>query len=145
MVDMPVKSRRSHDIGIQDVADVAQVSRAAVSLVLNDRPIRISQEKRRAILEAANKLGYRPHVGARRLIRQKMDTIGLVFPYAPEALSEFRKPLPINPIIGNRHRESWDSSPETDSKKLGPKFRAASSPPDGAEPFPFEMKAIAPH
>ena len=88
MIHMPVSVRRLHDVSIQDVADVAKVSRAAVSLVLNDKPIRISEEKRRAIKEAAVKLGYKPHVGARRLIRQKMDTIGLIYPYDPAALTE---------------------------------------------------------
>lgn len=88
MIAMPVPQRRVRDASIQDVADFAKVSRAAVSLVLNDKPIRISDEKRAAIKEAARRLGYKPHVGARRLIRQKMDTIGLVFPYDPAALTE---------------------------------------------------------
>src|ERR1039458_9943165 len=88
MIGVPPISRRPHDIGIQDVADLVRVSRAAVSLVLNDKPIRISEEKRKAIKEAARQLGYQPHVGARRLIRQKMDTIGLVLPYDPAVLSE---------------------------------------------------------
>jgi LacI family transcriptional regulator len=88
MIRMPVPVRRPRDASIQDVADFAKVSRAAVSLVLNDKPIRISDEKRRAIKEAASRLGYKPHVGARRLIRQKMDTIGLIFPYDPAAMTE---------------------------------------------------------
>jgi LacI family transcriptional regulator len=88
MIQMPVPVRRPRDASIQDVADFAKVSRAAVSLVLNDKPIRISDAKRRAIKEAALRLGYKPHVGARRLIRQKMDTIGLIFPYDPAAMTE---------------------------------------------------------
>ncbi len=105
MMGMPVSVRRRHEVCIQDVADVAQVSRAAVSLVLNDRPIRISPEKRRAILDAATKLGYQPHVGALRLIRQKMDTIGLVFPYSPAALTElFLYELTCNITLAARAR-----------------------------------------
>lgn len=73
---------------IKDVAELAGVSRTAVSLVLNNGEIRISDEKRAAILEAAKKLDYKPHTGARRLARRKTDTLGLVFPYAPAALSE---------------------------------------------------------
>ena len=88
MISMPPISGRRRDVSIQDVADLVQVSRAAVSLVLNDKPIRISDKKRRAIKDAAQRLGYKPHVGARRLIRQKMDTIGLVYPYDPAALTE---------------------------------------------------------
>jgi LacI family transcriptional regulator, galactose operon repressor len=88
MIRMPESVRKSSAVSIQHVAEFAKVSRSAVSLVLNDRPIRITEEKRRAIKEAARKLGYKPHVGARSLIRQKMDTIGLIFPYDPAALTE---------------------------------------------------------
>lgn len=105
MIAMPPISRKHHDASIQDVADLAQVSRAAVSLVLNDKPIRISDEKRLAIKEAARRLGYQPHVGARRLIRQKMDTIGLVFPYDPAVLSElFHFELTRNIVSAARER-----------------------------------------
>lgn len=105
MIAMPSTSRKRHDVGIQDVADLVQVSRAAVSLVLNDRPIRISEKKRQAIKEAAQRLGYQPHVGARRLIRQKMDTIGLVFPYEPAVLSEmFHFELTRNIVSAARER-----------------------------------------
>jgi len=74
--------------GIREVAEAAGVSRTAVSLVLNRGQIRISDEKRKAIWETAARLGYRPHIGARRLARNKTDTIGLVFPYASRALSQ---------------------------------------------------------
>lgn len=105
MIAVPPISQKHHDVSIQDVADLAQVSRAAVSLVLNDKPIRISDEKRRAIKEAARRLGYQPHVGARRLIRQKMDTIGLVFPYDPAVLSElFHFELTRNIVSAARER-----------------------------------------
>jgi DNA-binding LacI/PurR family transcriptional regulator len=105
MIAMPPIARKRHDASIQDVADLVQVSRAAVSLVLNNKPIRISEEKRRAIKEAARQLGYQPHVGARRLIRQKMDTIGLVFPYDAAVLSElFHFELTRNIVSAARER-----------------------------------------
>ncbi|HUJ09504.1 MAG TPA: LacI family DNA-binding transcriptional regulator [Verrucomicrobiae bacterium] len=105
MIAVRSSTQRRHDVSIQDVADLVQVSRAAVSLVLNDKPIRISEEKRQAIKEAARRLGYQPHVGARRLIRQKMDTIGLVFPYEPAVLSEmFHFELTRNIVSAARER-----------------------------------------
>ena len=105
MIAVPLTSRKRHDVSIQDVADLVQVSRAAVSLVLNDKPIRISEEKRQAIKEAAQRLGYQPHVGARRLIRRKMDTIGLIFPYQPAVLSEmFHFELTRNIVSAARER-----------------------------------------
>ncbi|MCB1070890.1 MAG: LacI family DNA-binding transcriptional regulator [Kiritimatiellae bacterium] len=66
-------------ISIKDVAEAAGVSRAAVSLVLNNGEIRISDEKRQRILQVAKELNYTPHAGARRLALQKMETIGLIF------------------------------------------------------------------
>jgi DNA-binding LacI/PurR family transcriptional regulator len=64
------------------------VSRAAVSLVLNKRYIRISPEKREAIQKAAERLGFRPHAAASRLKRNKTDTLRLVFPSQSFALSQ---------------------------------------------------------
>jgi LacI family transcriptional regulator len=73
---------------MQDVADAVGVSRAAVSLVLNNRYIRIGPEKRQAIQQAAERLGFRPHAAALRLKRNKTDTLRLVFPSQSFALSQ---------------------------------------------------------
>lgn len=78
----------SNKISLRDVAAAAGVSRAAASLVLNNGAIRIGDEKRRLVLETAKRLGYQPHTGARRLALRRMETLGLVFPYDPEALSQ---------------------------------------------------------
>lgn len=78
----------TQNVGMQDVADYVGVSRSAVSRVLNNRYIRISDAKRRAILEAADRLAFRPHVAARRLKRNKTDTLRIAFPNQTEPLSE---------------------------------------------------------
>jgi LacI family transcriptional regulator len=85
MDDKPLKTKPS----IRDVAAAAGVSRAAVSLVLNGGKIRISKEKRQKIIDVARELNYTPHVGARRLAIRRMETLGLVLPTQPEALSEY--------------------------------------------------------
>lgn len=72
---------------LRDVAEAAGVSRAAVSLVLNGKAIRIGKAKRQGIVKAAHRLGYVPHAGARRLARQRMETLALLFPHTPAALS----------------------------------------------------------
>lgn len=45
---------------MQDVADLARVSRATVSRVLADSP-NVSMDKRALVLDAVEKLGYKPH------------------------------------------------------------------------------------
>lgn len=79
---------------IREVAEAAGVSRTAVSLVLNNEPIRISEEKRQRIIEVARAMNYTPHIGARRLAIQRTETLGLVLPaqagaFTDEDLFEF--------------------------------------------------------
>ncbi|MEW9872098.1 LacI family DNA-binding transcriptional regulator [Arthrobacter sp. HS15c] len=62
-----------------DVAKHAGVSRTAVSFVLSDREhANVSQDTKHRILEAVQKLGYRPNAGARALASQRSDWYGLV-------------------------------------------------------------------
>ncbi|HEY3688089.1 MAG TPA: LacI family DNA-binding transcriptional regulator [Streptosporangiaceae bacterium] len=77
-------------IGIRDVAAAAGVSVATVSRVLNpelDYPIR--QETRGRVIDAIDRLGYRPNDLARALLQRRTRTVGLVIPdianpYYPE-------------------------------------------------------------
>lgn len=45
---------------LQDIADKAHVSKALVSRVLNNRPVRVSDKKREQILKIANEMDYIP-------------------------------------------------------------------------------------
>jgi LacI family transcriptional regulator len=66
-----------------DVAQLAGVSRATVSYVLNRRAdgrIPITAETRQRVLEAAEQLGYKPHALARSLRSGLTHTIGLLIP-----------------------------------------------------------------
>jgi LacI family transcriptional regulator len=61
------------------VAKLAGVSRTTVSLVLNDAPhLRIPDETRQRVLDAAAHLNYRPDAAARSLATQQTQTIALV-------------------------------------------------------------------
>ncbi|MGW4473964.1 LacI family DNA-binding transcriptional regulator [Nonomuraea sp. NPDC004354] len=65
-----------------DVARAAGVSQATVSYVLNDRPgSRISEETRARVRDAAERLGYVPHAGARTL---RTGSSGLVLVALPD-------------------------------------------------------------
>lgn len=66
---------------IYDVAKAANVSIAAVSLVMNDpKTPRVGAQKRKTIFEAASRLGYSPSGLARALTRGSTNILGLVVP-----------------------------------------------------------------
>ncbi|MBV4418803.1 LacI family transcriptional regulator [Clostridium tyrobutyricum] len=64
---------------IKDVAKEAGVSIATVSRVLNDVDV-VNEETKRKVLEAIDKLGYRPNIIARSLKTQRTKTIGIIIP-----------------------------------------------------------------
>lgn len=89
----PNKNKR---VTLKDVARLAGVSHATVSYVLNSAPGRsIPEETRARVLEAANRLEYRPS-GPARFLRSGQSKIVLVaWPYlvAESAFSEFLETL----------------------------------------------------
>ncbi|WP_416971746.1 LacI family DNA-binding transcriptional regulator [Streptomyces sp. 4F14] len=67
-----------------DVALAAGVSRTTVSYVLNNRPGQtIPEETRQRVLEAAERLQYRPHASARALAAGRSDIVLLSIPDLP--------------------------------------------------------------
>lgn len=69
----------------EDVARLAGVSRTTVSLVLNGvRGARIRPETRQRVLEAAARLNYRPHAGARHLVRGRAEAVAFVMRQTPD-------------------------------------------------------------
>ena len=62
---------------MEDVARVAGVSRALVSLAMNDSP-RVAESSRVAIMSAAAELGYRTNLAARNLASRRTGTIGVL-------------------------------------------------------------------
>ena len=79
-----------------DVARVAGVSRTTVSYVLNNRPGEvIPAETRRRVLEAAERLAYRPRASARTLAGGRSDIVVLSIPDLPigSSISRFVEEL----------------------------------------------------
>ncbi|MFD0696722.1 LacI family DNA-binding transcriptional regulator [Paenibacillus sp. GCM10027628] len=64
---------------LKEIADLAGVTKATVSMVLNNTG-RVSQEQRDKVKRIAEELEYRPNVIAQGLARQHMKLIGMVIP-----------------------------------------------------------------
>ena len=68
-----------------DVANLAGVSPAIVSAVVNNRPagsIRVSQATQQRVMQAVQQLGYLPNIAARNLARGRNHILG-IFSYEP--------------------------------------------------------------
>ncbi|HCW54207.1 MAG TPA: LacI family transcriptional regulator [Clostridium sp.] len=67
-------------VTLADVANEVNVSKTTVSMVLNNKDINVSEETRKRIFEAAERLNYVPNSLARSLSTKKTYTIGLIIP-----------------------------------------------------------------
>ncbi len=77
---------------LKDVADLAAVSEATVSRVLNNNP-KVAEELRSRVLEAVRSLGYQPNRAARRLRASSSDVLGLI-------ISDIENPFFISVVRG---------------------------------------------
>ncbi|MEW2353400.1 LacI family DNA-binding transcriptional regulator [Spirillospora sp. NPDC029432] len=118
------KATRQQRVTAADVAGAAGVSRATVGFVLNDTPGQtISEGTRRRVLEAAVRLGYRPHTAAQALASGRSRLILLVLPDWPIEYSMRRcldeaslaldrrgySLVTYTPHAGGRARPLWES------------------------------------
>lgn len=71
---MPEKSNKTT---IYDIAQLAGVTAGTVSRVINEKP-GVSEEKRKQIKALLKKYNYRPDMGARSLVKQETNVIGIV-------------------------------------------------------------------
>jgi DNA-binding LacI/PurR family transcriptional regulator len=75
-------NERTKRVGIRDVAAVAGVSVTTVSDALNGKG-RLSDETRRLVREAADRLGYRPNATARRLVTGMSGLVAVAVSQSP--------------------------------------------------------------
>lgn len=92
-------------VTMKEIAEIAGVSRPAVSAVLNDRhdsSIKVSREKREKILELARSLKYRPNFSAVQLTGKRDRSIGIITGcYQTGVASEFNRQLSIKLRVEN--------------------------------------------
>jgi LacI family transcriptional regulator len=99
--DRAPDARNAHRVTGAQVAREANVDPAVVSKLLqNDSSVRVSQETRRRVMDAVDRLGYRPNYAAQRLRSSKIGAIGLVIP-------DFRNPT-FAEIVHGAERASHD-------------------------------------
>ncbi|HEY8966205.1 MAG TPA: LacI family DNA-binding transcriptional regulator [Candidatus Methylacidiphilales bacterium] len=88
-------------VSIFEVARRADCSITSVSNVLNNKG-RVSQEKRRAVLDAVAELGYRVNSVGRNLRTRRTETLGLLF--YPSCAEIFRNPFYAEVMEGLEER-----------------------------------------
>lgn len=62
------------------LSEKSNLSTSAVSLILNNKPVRVSAEKKELVKELAKTYRYRPNRTAIALVTKKTQTIGLMLP-----------------------------------------------------------------
>lgn len=67
-------------ITIKDIAAELNISPTTVSLIINNRPCRVSEPVRQAVLDCVKKYNYTPNSSARALVTRKTQTVGLIVP-----------------------------------------------------------------
>lgn len=67
-------------ITLKDIAKETGLSTTSVSLILNNRPNKISEKTKELVLKTAKEMGYRPNQLAIGLIKKRTKTIGLIVP-----------------------------------------------------------------
>lgn len=93
----------------RDVAKLAGVSRTTVSFVLNDVPgVKITEETRQRVLEAARDLDYYPTAAARSLASGRTQRIGLILGEAHDRLAaDAFLPVFLQGVTASVHRRGY--------------------------------------
>jgi len=93
----------------QDVARLAGVSRTTVSFVLNNVPgVKITDETRQRVLQAARELNYYPTAAARSLASGKTHRVGLILGEGQERLAaDAFLPIFLQGVTASVHQRGY--------------------------------------
>lgn len=75
-------------LNLEDIAQLAGVSRSTVSRVVNDHP-NVSERTRKKVLQVIEEQNYRPNLAARALVTQHTQILSLVIPKSVNASDPF--------------------------------------------------------
>lgn len=67
-------------VTLKQIAEEANTSLATTSLILNNKPVRVSESTKQNVLAVAKKYNYRPNKIAQGLVTKKTMTVGFVIP-----------------------------------------------------------------
>jgi LacI family transcriptional regulator len=114
---------------IKDVARKARVSIASVSRVMNGHD-NVGEETRKRVLAAVRSLQYVPHSGARSLITQRTNVVGVLL---PDLHGEFFSELirGIDAVARQRRLQLLLSSMNADAEELATSIRTMRGRVDG--------------
>lgn len=84
---------------IADVAKACGISKATVSLVMNNSSLKVSGETRAKVLRVAQEMNYQPSASARSLSRQRSNMIGIVTQRNKHMISDAYYGLLIDSIV----------------------------------------------
>ena len=88
MTKKKVKIRKGKFPSIDDVAKEARVSIATVSRVINNFGS-VKDQNRERVLEAVEKLNFKPNISASRLASNKVNSVGLIMPVYDDMFGSF--------------------------------------------------------
>ena len=88
MTKNTVKTRRGKFPSIDDVAREADVSIATVSRVINNFGS-VKERNKLKVLEAIEKLNFKPNISASRLASNKVNSVGLIMPVYDDMFGSF--------------------------------------------------------
>lgn len=84
---------------IADVAKACGISKATVSLVMNNSSLKVNEETRAKVLRVAKEMNYQPSASARNLSLQRSNMIGIVTQRNMHMISDAYYGLLIDAII----------------------------------------------